>query len=43
LGLAQKKFTFLGVAAPVWKGANAMKYRDISVLSQRSQAGWIGA
>jgi hypothetical protein len=42
-GSRKNKFTFLGVEAPVWQGAKAHEYRDICVLSQRSQAGWIGA
>jgi hypothetical protein len=37
------KFTFLGVEAPAWQGAEAQAYRDISALWQRRPAGCIGA
>jgi hypothetical protein len=42
-GSRKNKFTFLGVEAPAWQGAEALEYRDISALGQRRQAGCIGA
>jgi hypothetical protein len=42
-GSRKNKFTFLGVEAPAWQGAEAQEYRDISALWQRRQAGCIGA
>jgi len=30
-------------SAPGWQGAKAQEYQDISALSERSQAGCIGA
>jgi len=34
---------FFSVEAPVWQGAKAQEYQAYSELSQRSQAGCIGA
>jgi hypothetical protein len=42
-GSRRNKFRILGVEAPVWQGAQAQAYRDISALGQQSQAGCIGA
>jgi hypothetical protein len=42
-GLRKNKFTFSGAEAPVWQGAEAREYRDISALWQHCQAGCIGA
>jgi hypothetical protein len=41
-GSRKNKFTFLGVVAPVWQGAEAQEYRDISARWQHRQAGCIG-
>jgi hypothetical protein len=30
MGSRRNKFTFLGVEAPAWQGAEAQEYRDIS-------------
>jgi hypothetical protein len=37
-GSRKNKFSFLGVEAPAWQGAEAQEYRDISALCQHSQA-----
>jgi hypothetical protein len=42
-GSRKNKFTFLGVEAPVWQGAQAQEYRDISALGQHRRAECIGA
>jgi len=42
-GLRKNKFTILGAEAPGWQGAKAQGYQAYSELSQRSQAGCIGA
>jgi hypothetical protein len=36
-------FNILSVEAPGWQGAKAQEYQAYSELSQRSQAGCIGA
>jgi len=41
-GSLENKLAILSVEAPVWQGAKTQEYQDISVLSQRSQAGCIG-
>jgi len=42
-GSHKNKFAILSVEAPVWQGAKAQEYQAYSELSQRSQAGCIGA
>jgi hypothetical protein len=39
----QNEFTFMGVEAPDWQGVETQEYLLYFKLSQRSQAGWIGA
>ena len=42
-GSHKNKLAILSVEAPVWQGAKAQEYQDIPALSQRNQAGCIGA
>jgi hypothetical protein len=42
-GSRKIKFAILSVEAPGWQGAKAHEYQAYSELSQRSQAGCIGA
>jgi len=42
-GSLKNKLAILSVEAPGWQGAKAQEYQDISALSERSQAGCIGA
>jgi hypothetical protein len=42
-GSRKNKLTILGIEAPVWQDAKVQEYHVYSELSQRSQAGWIGA
>ncbi len=42
-GSRNNKFAILSVEAPVWQGVKAQEYQAYSELSQRSQAGCIGA
>jgi hypothetical protein len=43
MGSHKNKLAILSVEAPVWQGAKAQEYQDIPALSQRNQAGCIGA
>jgi hypothetical protein len=42
-GSHKNKLAILSVEAPVWQGAKEQEYQAYSELSQRSQAGCIGA
>jgi len=42
-GSRNNKFAILSVEAPGWQGVKAQEYQAYSELSQRSQAGCIGA